>query len=163
MTIEIDKLIVTQFSLRHHDQIPGMVQFVKNGGFWNQHSLENYAKLNSLKVSPLISISLFEDNKMYIHDGHHRISSVYLGGRNFLRQDEYRIHRWLYKDYLEINISNNWITPFDPRIEGRVADLSVFKKNVEKSIDKINYIINNKNIYLVPRQFNHIKDIFHVN
>ena len=149
--------MVMQDDLRHPAQIPEMINFVKQGGFWTQRVLTDYAEKNQLtRICPLKEIIEFPDKKYMTHDGHHRLVSIFLGGRDYIREDEFVIKNWTYEDYLEINFSNNWVTPFDPRIEIRLAEIGKFKKHaldlsktsVQESID---FIQSNKETYAKKR------------
>lgn len=127
--IPLDTLLVTQGDIRYRDQIAKMAAFICKGGFWTQEVLEAYAQRHNLpRVSPLIQISEFDDGQRFIHDGHHRGLSTYLGCRDYLRDDEYVITRWSYPSYLEIAPANGWFTPFDPRVHLRAADFGAFKQ-----------------------------------
>jgi len=126
--MKIDKLIVTQNSLRNNACIGPMVKHVENGGFWDRESLEHYSKENGIKVSPLIQISQFEDGKQFIHDGHHRTIATILGKRNYLSPDEFEVNYWKYADYDVLSPENGWFTPFDPRTHIRLGDFLGYKK-----------------------------------
>lgn len=156
--IKLGELIVMQDSLRHTVQVPGMIEFVRTGGFWTQESLKAFAVQNKLsRVSPVMEIIRFPDKKLMVHDGHHRIVATYLAGRNYLRGNEYVYNDWSYDDYLEINFGNRWVTPFDPRIEIRAADIGVFKKEALELAKSdpdaaIRFILDSKQVYVKPRE-----------
>ena len=63
-----------------------------------------------------------------IRDGHHRCLATYLGGRAYLRHDEYRIEVYTYEMYAEINFVAGFVTPFDPRTEVRIPDFGSFRE-----------------------------------
>ena len=161
--IFLENLMVMQDDLRHPAQIPEMIEFVRQGGFWTQDVLANYAKNNQLtRICPLKEIIEFPDKKYMTHDGHHRLVSVYLGGRDYIREDEFVIKNWTYDDYLEINFPNNWVTPFDPRTEIRLAEIGKFKKHAldlsKKSPEEaMNFIASNKSSYAKERNVFTIK------
>lgn len=163
--IELDDLMVMQYGLRNSSQIAAMIDFVQSGGFWTKEALKTYAENNSLsRVCPVIEIAKFPDGKLMVHDGNHRTVSVYLGGREYLREDEYIVKNWSYEDYLEISFENNWVTPFDPRTEIRVADIGIFKKKAleiskEDKEKAIAFILDNKLLYSKPRSVYGIKDL----
>lgn len=117
-----------------------MADFVSNNGFWTVDVLEDWAVKNNLpKPSPLINITVFEDGQKYVHDGHHRVASIFEGGRDFLRKDEYVEHSFVYSTYLESNrnaFENQFFTPFDPRIETRLPDFKAFKETALKMHQK---------------------------
>jgi hypothetical protein len=151
-SIEIDDLTVSQDAMRHTAQIAAMIEYIRTGGFWTCDALEKFATDNDLKVCPLIEIVQFPDGRYMIHDGHHRVVSTYLGGRHFLRGDEYRLKHWTYENYGGINFVNKWVTPFNPKSEIRLPDFWVFKKKVFEllEIDKdaaTRYILDNGPLY----------------
>ncbi len=123
----------------------------------------NYAMLKGLNVSPLIQISKFPDG-LYVHDGHHRVVSTYGAGRFYLTKDEYEITEWTYGQYLEINLSAGWYTPFDPRTHCRKPNLSKFKKLI-RTLIKINpedveeTIRNRFNDYCEPRRIKSVQEL----
>jgi hypothetical protein len=109
-----------------------MMEYVKNGGFWTLLKRTEYANNTATKVSPSIQLTQFEDGEIYVHDGHHRCISTCLGGRDYIRDDEYEIYNWTYDEYLEINAPNRWWTPFDPRIHLRLPDVKLFKEEAAR-------------------------------
>jgi hypothetical protein len=164
MPIKLNELIVMQENLRHTSQIEKMIYFVKNGGFWTEDVLKKYAESVGTRVCPLMEVVCFPDGKRMIHDGHHRIVSIYLGGRDYLREDEFILKYWDYKDYLNVNIDNRWVTPFDPRTEVRVPDIGEFKK---KAIDLFaadpekarEFIFKNKMSYIKDRNISWVSSL----
>lgn len=135
--LSIDKLSVTQHKLRYLDQLPQMVEFIKHEGVWDEAVLLEHARLyHPGRVSPLIQISRFPDGQDFIHDGHHRLVTTWIGGRKFILPQEYEITNWTYDDYLEINLPKGWMTPFDPRTHCRKPDLHEFKKHIRSLIGK---------------------------
>jgi hypothetical protein len=113
-----------------------MVAFVKKGGFFDLHNLQQFAEENNIRTSPLIKIARFEDGNLFLHDGHHRVCSILLGERDFLHQNEFFIEDWLYSDYMSINLDQRWYTVFDPRKEVRISDISKYKKMVDDFLSK---------------------------
>jgi hypothetical protein len=160
----IKDLFISQESIRNTSQIPDMVDYIKNGGIMNTLSLSNYANLYNLKISPLINIIKFPDNKFMIHDGHHRCVAIYLAGREFLYPDEYIITEFEYEDYTTICFENGWLTPFDPLNEVREAEFYSFKEKVNKlylvsEALALDYIAKNKDLYCHKRRFFSVKDL----
>jgi hypothetical protein len=162
--IKVNDLSIMQECLRDKSQICAMIEFVKNGGFWTLDVLSKFAKEKGKKNSPLIEIVKFPDEKYMIHDGHHRLVSIYLAGRDFVRKDEYVQKEWDYCDYLKINFENGWVTPFDPIAEIRLPDIYKFKftaldlslKNKEEAIK---FILSNKNLYAKPRTISKVSSL----
>jgi hypothetical protein len=155
----LDYLIVTQSELRHYDVIHGMVDYVERGGIWDKKCLEDYATTHGKKPSPLIQISLFPDGARYVHDGHHRCVTTWLGGRHELYESEYEIRNWTYEEYLEINPEDQWVTPFDPRTQVRLPDTCEYKREArriylaEGLAAATKFIIANKRLYVAERDF----------
>ena len=165
MDIDISKILVMQDQLRHTAQVAGMIDFVMGGGFWTEDVLKAYAHSKNLKrACPLMEIIRFPDGHLMVHDGHHRIVAIYLGERDFLRNDEYVFKDWTYEDYLNINFANKWVTTFDPRDHIRIPDIGNFKKTAldlaatdEKAA--IEFIEQNKSSYIRPRNVNGVEDL----
>lgn len=166
--LKIDDLIVTQHRLRNYDQIPEMVQLIKDGGIWTVDVLNEYAaKHHPGRVSPVIQISEFPDSQRFIHDGHHRVVTAHLGGRDFLYPEEYHINKWTYPEYLEINLEAGWFTPFDPRNQCRLCDLTLHKAAVRSvwdflGVDEAKKLIRRNQrslIYWEPRLFSSVKEM----
>jgi len=164
LSIGLDELTVMQDALRH-SCIDEMIDFVAGGGFWTKDVLSDYAANSQLtRVCPLMEIVRFEDGRYMIHDGHHRVVATWLGGRDYLRGDEFILKHWKYSNYQNINFVNHWITPFDPRNEVRAADISAFKKHVfsimeEDPEEAEKFIIDNRFLYVRPRLFTGVADL----
>lgn len=164
MNLPLEKLLVMQPHLRDYSQIPRMVEYVKNGGFWTVDALADFAKKHGIKTSPICEIASFPNDVWMVHDGHHRLVSIFLGGRNYLREDEFFVKKWEYEKYLEINFSNKWVTPFHPLYEIRFADIKEFKKEAMDLFAKdeqkaIDFIKASKNSYAVKRELHTIEEL----
>ncbi len=164
--LKIDGLHVTQHELRYLDQIPQMVEFIKQEGVWHlQALLEHAERYHPGRVSPLIQISRFPDGLEFIHDGHHRLVTTWIGGRKVIFPEEYEVTNWTYEEYLEINIPVGWYTPFDPRTHCRRPDLHDFKSYIRSMVDttdhsKIEEIIRNSlSAYCEPRRFQTVAEM----
>jgi len=157
--MKISQLMVTHNHLRHKENLHEMIRFVSEGGIWTKGHLEQYSREKGLdRVSPLIQLSQFDDGKLFLHDGHHRVVSTFLAGRDVLESTEYEISNWKYPDYLEINHGNGWYTPFDPRIHTRTPDFGKFKKIARERfaddpIGAEKWILENQNLYREDRRF----------
>jgi len=95
---------------------------------------------------------------LYLHDGHHRVFSIWSSGRTFLHDSEYVTEEYSYERLGKPNPNNHWFTPYDPRIQVRLADFFEFKNNAMKLRGKEleEYITNNKQKYLKNRTASHI-------
>jgi len=157
--LSVNQLFVTQKKIRNPEQLNSMIQFVQGGGFFTSNCLNKHQSRG--KTSPLIEITVFEDGKHFIHDGHHRAASILLGGRDFIDTTEYRIRNFNYENYLNPNLSAAWWTPFDPRVDVRKHDFSTYKQQIRTLLqddssqqDVSQFILNNKDMYSENR--NHI-------
>jgi len=170
MVLNLKQLIVTQDELRNEQQICQMTEFVRNGGMFNQRSLALFAEEHGTDPSPLIKINKFEDGQLFIHDGHHRILSIYLGNRDHLLPEEYVVTRKSYQDYLDIVFEKNeqwigWMTPHDVRTELRLPDIHEFKElvlrefraNGEQAAHDL--IVANRNQFVKPRQVRYVHEL----
>lgn len=158
--LNIASLIVTQHELRYLDHIPQMVEFVKQEGVWNRKTLVDYAsRYHPGRISPLIQISRFPDGQDFIHDGHHRLVTTWIGGRKVIFPEEYEVTEWTYDLYLEINLAVGWVTPFDPRTHCRKPDLHDFKKLVKECASPEEMIRNGLNDYCEVRRFRTVEEM----
>lgn len=154
-----------QADLRHWTDIDSMIEYVKNGGFWTKEYLEQYSKLKKLpRVSPIIAISSFEDGQKFVHDGHHRCVATWLGGRDYLRDDEFVISDWKYDEYLEIAPHNNWYTPFNPKTHVRTPDFADFKAEAkvrfgEDAKEAVDWLYENLDQFRTLRAINNVADL----
>jgi hypothetical protein len=134
--VRIEALLVGQHGLRYTPEyLYRMMDFVADGGVWSEAALREYAGRHGLPPAPLIQLSLFpgepgRPDPLMVHDGHHRVVATHLAGRDLLYPQEYRVTRWTYEQYLEINFACGWVTPFDPRTHVRTADFVVWKRRV---------------------------------
>ena len=158
--MDIDKLIPAVGGLRDPAQIENMVRFVQSGGRFSQTMLRKH----NLDRTTLIVLTRFEDGKLYIRDGIHRIFSIWMAGRASLFSSEYDVEEMTYDLYLRINFEKGWVTPFDPRTHVRLADFWDFKRQVMdlwkqgKEDDAKLYISRHSDQYCIPRteEHNHI-------
>ena len=128
--LQLDTLGTMHDEIRHKHQVVEMSWRVRDGLFWTHDVLRAYADKHHTQVRPLIAIARFPDGRMMIRDGHHRCLATYLGGRSYLRHDEYIVESYTYEMYAEINFEAGFVTPFDPRTEVRVPDFTAFRQEV---------------------------------
>lgn len=130
-----------------------MLEFVRGGGRYDPETLRSR---ESGRTVPIV-LNRFEDGKVFIHDGLHRVATI-LAGRDpaCLYDDEFRIDSYSYQDYNEINVEVGYLTPFDPRSEVRVADLRGFQRRARAIIDAgqdlTEFISNHRHLYARPRR-----------
>lgn len=155
--MKIADLSLTQDGLRDYN-LSKMIDFVKSGGIYTQDILDRY---NQYLGSNLIIINRFEDGRLFLHDGHHRVSSIYLSGeRDFLYDEEIQYIDYKYANFVKPNFKNGWYTPFDPRTHVRIPDFFKFKEHVMQMAahdpnTAIEYIFDNQDSYLLPRTQKH--------
>jgi hypothetical protein len=162
LTVNIRDLAVTQDGFRDEGQIDQMVKFVSDGGIFTKEALLAHGKTDYL-----IKISRFPDGRLFIHDGHHRIAAIYLGGRKWIREDEFVIKDWTYEDYRTVNLDCTppWITPFDPRFQIRIMDYSDFKFDVQCYLARNSkiaahlFVMSNSDRYIRQRNVLTIRDL----
>ena len=166
MSIGLDELTVLQDDLRHFSQMGEMIDFVRNGGFWTQEALNEFAiKTGISRVCPLMEIAYFaEDERLMIHDGHHRAVATSFGGRDFLRSSEFTIKEWKYENYRNVNFANKWVTPLDPKKEIRFPDIGDFKKialNILLTSEEeaLRFILENKCLYARTRTVSSLAEL----
>lgn len=135
----IDDLIVTQNGLRNPRQVSAMIEFVKAGGKFTydarlaQHFLS--VSEDHKGFPPPMHISMMEDGRKLLHDGHHRAVAMWLGGRRQLDPSEYESAKYTYADYSLPHPDRGWYTPFDVDLEVRLPDFSLFKRGAAKVYD----------------------------
>jgi hypothetical protein len=156
--LNVNDLLITQAGLRHKQQLTDMIRFVADGGAFDENTLGSYAIREGLvRVSPLIEVAEFEDGRYALHNGHHRLSAIFLGRNHpFLFKSEYFVRKWKYKDYTDIVVPT-WVTPFDVRTQLRIPQLAAWKEKIREvyiekgEIATIDYIEENKSEYIVER------------
>lgn len=160
--IDFKTLMVSHNSIRNHDQLEDMLDYVGCGGVFDY---------KSYRGKP-ITINRFKDGRHMIHDGHHRCLAILLNARK-LDPREYVVREYNYKDYLDIKfLTENekwlgWVTPFNVLSEVRVADFGNFKDHVKflywkQSPDHaLHYILTSKNKYLEERKSYLVIDLVH--
>ena len=155
--MKLKDLLPTQDGLRANpDSLRSMIEFVKNGGVYDQESIRNFDP----ERSNLIYITKFPDGAHFIRDGLHRSVSIWLGrDSKSLHESEFVIEEFTYNDYNEVAVELGWYTPFDPRIHVRKSDFHEFKDAVieiiEKNGDAEKFIKENVDMYRLLRTPKH--------
>jgi hypothetical protein len=154
-SLQLDTLGVMHDEIRHKQQVVEMSWLVRDGLFWTRDVLRAHAHKHHTPVPRLIAIARFPDGRMMIRDGHHRCLATYIGGRAYLRHDEYMVETYTYEMYAEINFEVGFVTPFDPRTEVRVPDFTAFRQEVFRLYERnpeeaIAFIRQNKARYARP-------------
>jgi hypothetical protein len=131
--ILLKDLWVTQHGLRYSKAVLQlMTRHVAEGGFWTADQIARHHAALALPEPPqLIELVRVEDGNSFVHDGHHRCTSVWLAGRPYLRADEYHLTERTYAWYLESNPDAGYFLTFDPRIHVRSADFLSFQREAQ--------------------------------
>lgn len=117
-----------------------------------------------------ISVMETEDGKLWIRDGHHRCTAIWIVNGNIPKK-YVKIEKFTYKEINEYNIYNRWYTPFNPIKECRKADTSNFKSiikyyyslysDVKRRNSTIEWLIKNQPTqYKEKRKVLTIEDVF---
>ncbi len=161
----IDDLIPMQDAVRSFLAVEEMRTLACKGHIFSLENLKKHHEWTKiLHSAKLISIAKFEDGKLMIRDGHHRVLAIWLAERE-LHPDEYVIENWLYEDFMEIShqsIAKGFVTPFDPRKEVRIADFQDYKISVPKTWpENREFIFNSwqKKVYSRQREHYHISGL----
>ena len=138
------QMLVSQDGLRKPEKLKTLIQ-------WYQSDLDE--QIETIKIVE------FEDGTRMVRDGHHRAVAKYsiFGG---LQGNEYDIEKFTYKQFLEVNLDVGWITPFDPRINVRLCDLSHYRHLFEQVKSKVSkddlksfiYMCSYTDLYTTPRK-----------
>lgn len=116
--LAIGDLVVTQYGYRDGSGLREMVEYVRKGGQFTS--------------KPLITLFRLDDDRLYIHDGHHRTMAIYLTGRTHLEPSEYCITPFSFEALQTVNFDAGFVTPYDPRSEMRLSDFRLFKDTARK-------------------------------
>jgi len=154
-SLQLDTLGIMHDEIRHKHQVVAMSWLVRDGLFWTRDVLRAHADKHHTPVPHPIAIARFPDGRMMIRDGHHRCLATYIGGRAYLRHDEYTVETYTYEMYAEINFEVGFVTPFDPRTEVRVPDFTAFRQEVfqlyaRNPEEAVAFIRQNKSRYARP-------------
>lgn len=131
MPVALSRLIVTQNGLRNVSQLGRMIEYLRRGGGFSNDSLLTYALEKGTAVSPLIHIASVH-NRLYVHDGHHRILAMHRAGRTYILNEEYTITHYSYDQYTELGLDRGWLTPFDIVNECRLPDFKTYKVHMRE-------------------------------
>lgn len=143
-----------QEGFRHStDELSYMTFHARTGCF----DLESLRRHNPDHTN-LIAITQFEDGALYIRDGFHRVVAAYFA-RDFenaqLYDGEYFIEQLTYQRMNTANFGCDYYTPFDPRVEVRIADFAAFRAKVggmSSQAEMLDYIKTHRDAYARPKQ-----------
>ena len=151
--MNINNLIVTQNELRSMHNLQMMLNSFNES-------------LYPLSTDKIILIKT-EDDKHYIHNGHHRLVALYLLGIEELSPEWYTIWNMTYAQLTSINFDKGYVTPYDPRRECRKSNFMQYKTKAMNIFHIYGYVgaINFVNlalasqVYLEKRQINTVKEL----
>lgn len=109
-----------------------------------------------------ITLVRFEDDNLFIRDGHRRLSATVLAEADLL-DVEYKIETSTYERYNSSHYETGWFTPFDVRTHCRLPDFFAYKDEAlalyeevlkkAKSIEELDtFVKENFNSYCEPRK-----------
>lgn len=164
--IPLKDITISQETLRNPLQLPPMVEHVAHGGKFCLNVIKEFDRENQ----QLIYLCQFPDGLILALDGHHRIISIELGGREQLKSEEYTITNWTYDIFEEISFYPNepflqWVTPMAPKTEVRIGELQPYKTQVrtilltqgKQAAQK--FIRANRGHYCRPRKIHRPKEL----
>lgn len=164
--MELTDLFVTQPTLRYVNHLPAMIEHVKANGLWTVDILQEWAKAHGCTQTSPIQITRFEDGLFFLHDGHHRVVTTWIGGRRYLHASEYKITEMVYAQYGTVNFKVGWFTPYDPRKEMRYADIKPFKAQAKGMLVEykdetqvVKWIHANRHKYCMPHPMMSVPDL----
>lgn len=163
--LDIAKIMTSQNDLRNVWQICDMVAYVRSGGVFTREALDGHAAARIGRGKPMmITITEFPDGVYMTHDGHHRLTSIWLGGRSSLLAGEYRIKKFTYEEYSEMNLAVGWMTPFDPIAEIRLCEFGHFKDVTTRLLSEdvakaAEYVKTNRHLYSAKRDIVYIPEL----
>lgn len=110
-----------------------------------------------------------EDDKLYLNDGHHRLTAAYHLGIP-ITDIEFNYASYTYLDLLTPNFEIGWLTPYDPRVNVRRSDCLKFKNTIREYLKECGNTLDAKRMaewlmrhfpqmYLEQRIANSLKDL----
>ena len=95
--IHLKDLVCIQLGVRDIPSLHPMVQHLKEGKDFSEDHLKSYATKHKITKYPrLIQLIHFGDGITYLNDGHHRVLSMLLAGRDVLKAEEYFVFETTY-------------------------------------------------------------------
>lgn len=157
----IRELVVTQNRLRNTDQIAAMVEFVRQGGRFTSDAMLASAIQSGSRASGPIAISQIGRTR-FVHDGHHRLVAIFLGGRDYVCHEEFTTTKRAWADYWVANPPSGWLTPFDPGDECRLPEFGAVKLSAlaaynDGVLDE--FLAANRHRYVEPREIETIAQL----
>lgn len=141
--MQLSNLIPTHNELRSMEVVELWKQFFFDG--------------KVLRCQP-VNLSEIE-GEIYIHDGHHRLAGLWLAGGRTLYEGEYTLRKFTVKDYLTINWTRGYVTPFDPREQVRIADFKDIKERILESEWDEDFIYSNRFLWSEDRKISSLEEL----
>ena len=160
MEIHLAALKTTQSWVRSINQVKKMLAHVQNAGIFTIDNIKQFHPEDS--TFPLIRVSQFPDGSHYLHDGHHRAVSIWLGGRDILLPGEYEIQYFpSIAKYAEVNPGAGWYTPINLDSEVRLPDTRVYKRLIQEvEPEHIPILVKDlKSMYATPRIYDNVVEL----
>lgn len=80
-----------------------------------------------------------EDGKLYLTDGHHEMTAAYAEGITF-PIDKMCIQKYTYAEMNSINLSQGYVTPYNPRTHVRKDNFRWFKNAIQQIHESHKYL-----------------------
>lgn len=143
--LDLASLRVTQTSLRNDAQMTDLMEHIQGGGEWTKELDDDLPK-----------VVRFEDGELFLRDGHHRCVASLAASRTTLLPSEYELEDWEYTAWSAPNFATGFITPYDPRLDIRVQDLTAHREAVAAALSEqgeaaaAEYVAAHPEGYLAP-------------
>lgn len=176
--LRLSEVRVTQQSLRNLNQLPEMIEFVRNGGIFSSEAIRDYTEMRPGPVPRdihRIAIAILSVDGLpsgfYIRNGHHRAVSIFLGGREVLLPEEFDIEVRTPNEFKETHFLNTdgswmgWVTPFDIQTHCRLFNFGEYKAQVRDLYENdgpeaaMEFIEANQKLYCEPRRIERVSEL----
>ena len=139
-------LIVTQELIRNLDSVFYWIKEIIKGG-----------------LLPKVKLTKFNDSPgLYIHDGHTRLIAYCLMGV-CMSDDEYEIIDYNLEEYMKVNLTVGYVTPFNPITHVRYSDFFHVKQFIIKQVEAGRLAVSDipklSNLYSRPRRITFLHEL----
>lgn len=105
--------------------------------YMTQSDLRSYTSMihGLFSVDRMVNIVRFPDNHpgmYFIRDGHH-LAIALIAKFGFIPKNRFILEDSTVAHYMEYNPEAGWYTPFNPFIEQRIPDVSIYKSYMKKN------------------------------
>eukprot|EP01094_Clydonella_sp_ATCC50884_P007414 TRINITY_DN16593_c0_g1_i1.p2 TRINITY_DN16593_c0_g1~~TRINITY_DN16593_c0_g1_i1.p2 ORF type:complete len:231 (+),score=71.94 TRINITY_DN16593_c0_g1_i1:82-693(+) len=158
--IPIDRLVVTQSSVREPSLLPPMVEFVRGGGVFEGERGEKWGGL-------VVLVRFVDDGRTYVFDGHHRVVACWLGrpDRCLLRREVLLVDGQSFATNRSIVWERGLVYPYEVQSEVRLPEYFAYRARVfelqreEGTAAAEEYIRASKHLYATARRFERVHDL----